>query len=110
MIYKTLISIIISFVLTIIFGLVGIPLLKKIKVGQPVLHYVESHKNKNGTPTMGGVFFILSLTITYFLIGYYESLSIVTLTVAIAFFVVGFLDDFLKIKGHDNQGLKRIKR
>ncbi len=110
MIYKPLIAILLSFILTIIFGLVGIPLLKKIKAGQPVLHYVKSHKNKNGTPTMGGIFFTLALIITFVFLGRSESLSIVVLAVSVAFFIVGFLDDFLKIKGHDNQGLKAYQK
>ena len=110
MIYKAVISVIISFVTTLIFGVVGIPLLKKIKIGQPILHYVETHKNKNGTPTMGGIFFILSLAVNYFILGEKGMLSNTVLVVCLAFFVVGLLDDFLKVKSHDNQGLKAYQK
>ena len=65
MIYKLVISILISFIICLLLCLIGIPILKKIKVGQPVLKYVEKHKNKNGTPTMGGIFFVFSLLLVF---------------------------------------------
>ncbi len=49
-----------AFATTVFTGLLVIPLLKKLKAGQPVLKYVSEHKAKNGTPTMGGLFFIPS--------------------------------------------------
>ena len=110
MIYKLVISILISFIICFLMCLLGIPLLKKIKVGQPVLKYVEKHKNKNGTPTMGGIFFIFSLLLVFFITKNSGKIAIATLTVSLAFFVVGFLDDFLKVKSHDNQGLKAYQK
>jgi phospho-N-acetylmuramoyl-pentapeptide-transferase len=90
--------------------LTGIPLLRKIKVGQPVLKYVEKHKNKNGTPTMGGIFFIFSLVLVFIITKNNGKIALASLTVSLAFFVVGFLDDFLKVKSHDNQGLKAYQK
>lgn len=56
---KTVIlSAVLSFVLALVAGFVTLPILKKIKAGQTILEYVETHKDKNGTPTMGGLFFI----------------------------------------------------
>jgi phospho-N-acetylmuramoyl-pentapeptide-transferase len=48
--------------------LVTIPLLKRLRVGQTILKYVEEHKQKNGTPTMGGLFFIGSAIIVFFIV------------------------------------------
>ncbi len=110
MIYKLVISILISFIICLVLCLIGIPLLRKIKVGQPVLKYVEKHKDKNGTPTMGGIFFIFSVLIVFFIIKNNGKIALATLTVSSAFFVVGFLDDFLKVKSHDNQGLKAYQK
>lgn len=110
MIYKLVISILISFIICLLLCLIGIPLLKKIKVGQPVLKYVEKHKNKNGTPTMGGIFFVFSLLLVFFITKNSGKIALATLTVSLAFFVVGFLDDFLKVKSHDNQGLKAYQK
>ncbi len=110
MIYNIAIGLIISFSLTLIFLLIGIPILKKIKAGQPVLGYVKEHKNKNGTPTMGGIFFILAITLTYAFFGVKGRLSLVIIVVTLAFFVVGLLDDFLKVKSHENEGLKAYQK
>ena len=56
---------IVSTLLTVIFGFIFIPILKKLKFGQNILGYVDKHKSKNGTPTMGGVFFMLAVIITF---------------------------------------------
>ena len=45
---------IVALAISVILGVFGIPLLSKIKAGQPILSYVEEHKEKSGTPTMGG--------------------------------------------------------
>ena len=74
-------------------------LLRKLKAGQTVLHYVETHKQKNGTPTMGGLFFILPSSLIYlFLKGENSLMAIVAITIGLAFMAVGFIDDFIKIK------------
>ena len=64
-----LLGCIISLILTVIGGLISIPLLKRLKAGQTVLKYVEEHKQKNGTPTMGGLFFIIPSVLTFFMFG-----------------------------------------
>lgn len=110
MIYNLMIALITSFLITLVLCLVGIPVLKKIKAGQPVLGYVKEHASKNGTPTMGGIFFVISLVITYLLMGNYGRLSNVILVVTTSFSVVGFLDDFLKVKGRENLGLKAYQK
>ena len=95
-----------SAVLSVILGYLTIPLLKKLKIGQTILSYVDKHKSKNGTPTMGGLFFILSGIIVFFIFAKTDLyISIVSISVILAFLIVGFIDDFIKIKNKDNQGL-----
>lgn len=96
-----------SFVLTVISGKFLLPLLKKLKAGQPILNYVTTHKEKNGTPTMGGLFFILSASAVFLLFGGYKwRMSLVALSIGLAFLIVGFIDDFIKVKFKRNEGLK----
>ena len=57
---KSLFALMIGFILATIFGLVAIPILKKIKAGQRINIYVEAHQRKSGTPTMGGMIFIIT--------------------------------------------------
>lgn len=95
-----------SLVLTLISGFFAIPLLKKLKFGQNILGYVKEHDYKSGTPTMGGLFFVLSAVIVFsFVSSGKKSLSIVSVAVGLGYMAVGFLDDFVKIKMKRNEGL-----
>jgi phospho-N-acetylmuramoyl-pentapeptide-transferase len=108
---KLLIAGLCSLVLTVIAGKLIIPLLRKIKAGQTVLEYVETHKDKNGTPTMGGLFFISVAVVTFFVFGGIKyRFATVSVTIGLAFMIVGFLDDFIKIKFKHNQGLKAYQK
>lgn len=92
-------------------GLIVIPLLKKIKAGQTILKYVEKHKDKNGTPTMGGLFFILSSVVVFFIFGgVFGRIATVAVSIGVAFMAVGFIDDFIKIRFHRNEGLKAYQK
>lgn len=83
-----------------------IPLLKKRKVGQEILSYVTEHKKKSGTPTMGGLAFLPAACLSaLLLVRGKDRLFFVTLTIGAAFCLVGFLDDFLKVRRHENGGL-----
>lgn len=106
-----LISCLVSILLSTFLGKLYIKLSKKIKLGQTVLKYVESHKDKNGTPTMGGLFFIASAFISYSLFfGFTDKITNVAVCIGIAFLLVGFLDDFIKIRSNDNMGLKPYQK
>ena len=100
-----------AFTLTFLAGLICIPVLRKMKAGQPILKYVKTHEMKNGTPTMGGLFFILPLSAVFFAFNGLSS-RIATVSVAIGLFYmfIGFLDDFLKIKLKHNEGLKPYQK
>ena len=100
-----------SLFVSTIAGFIIIPILKKLKAGQPILKYVEKHKNKNGTPTMGGLFFISSAVLVFFLFGGVKGrMATVSITIGLAFMLVGFLDDFIKIKFNKNEGLKAYQK
>lgn len=51
---KSLFALMLGFISSTIFGLIAIPFLKKLKAGQNINIYVEAHRSKAGTPTMGG--------------------------------------------------------
>lgn len=106
-----LFTVIVALAFSFLSGLFIIPLLKKLKAGQTVLKYVESHKEKNGTPTMGGLFFIMSAVITFFIFYKGESrIAVFSLSLGLAFMLVGFIDDFIKIKTLKNEGLKPYQK
>ncbi len=85
---------------------ISVPLLKRLHAGQYILGYVEEHKAKSGTPTMGGIAFIVAAVLTAAMFGLFSDRhTVVALTFGLAYTAVGFLDDFLKIRGRHNLGL-----
>ena len=100
-----------AFLLTLVSGRVAIPVLRKLKAGQPIYHYVKTHSGKRGTPTMGGLFFVLPATLVFFAFGGAKS-KVATVGAAIGLFymLIGFLDDFIKIKFRHNEGLKPYQK
>ena len=88
-----------SFGLCTILLAILLPLLRKIKAGQEILQYVTEHTAKQGTPTMGGISFILATSIVALCFcGVGNKSILVTLAVFVAYGIVGFIDDFLIIK------------
>jgi phospho-N-acetylmuramoyl-pentapeptide-transferase len=101
--YAALTTLLICF----IFGPRIIESLRKLKVGQSVRgDGPETHLIKNGTPTMGGVFIIISMTVAVLL---WEDMNNgkvwLTLGALVCFGAVGFLDDYLKVRRHNSGGL-----
>lgn len=96
---------------TLLLEPIVIRLAARLKAGQPVLHYVDKHEGKSGTPTMGGIGFLLAATIAM-LIWYpkMRSAGMAAIAFTLAYATVGFLDDFLKIRRHDNQGLHAYQK
>lgn len=106
-----LLAFLISSVFAIGIGFIVIPILKKLKFGQNILNYVSEHNYKSGTPTMGGIIFLLAAIIAFCLLsGKERYLSLVCIVVGLCYMVVGFLDDFLKIKLKRNEGLSAIQK
>ncbi len=111
MIKNIFIYFLLSLFLTFILGCVFIPVLKKAKAKQTILKYVKVHENKNGTPTMGGLFFIPTCVLIYFLFcGVKGKIANAVISIGLAYLLVGFLDDFIKIKFMKNEGLKPYQK
>ncbi|MBQ2717895.1 MAG: phospho-N-acetylmuramoyl-pentapeptide-transferase [Clostridia bacterium] len=111
MIKRIILICIISLAITFIFGLLTIPFLRRLKAKQSILKYLKEHFDKSGTPTMGGLFFVTSIVITFFLLSKGEKvISILSCLVFIGFGIVGFLDDFIKVKFAKNEGLTPMQK
>lgn len=104
-------SILVGFFVCVIIAPWCIKGLRRLKVGQPILGYVDTHLSKAGTPTMGGVIFLIGLIITYlFSLSAYSKLSTIIFATTLAYGLLGFLDDFIKIKFKQNEGLKPYQK
>lgn len=104
--YTFVIPVLISFVLSVIMGPIVIPILRKMKMKQTErVEGVESHLQKAGTPTMGGVMILASIVITslFYVKDYPKIIPI--LFVTLGFGLIGFLDDYLKVVMKRSDGL-----
>lgn len=111
MIREILFVSVISFALSLLLCAVEIPLLKRLGTGQNILEYVKEHKNKSGTPSMGGLAFILSAcAVALGFCGVSDKPFLVALAVGLGYLAVGFLDDFLKLKRGKNLGLRAYQK
>ncbi len=107
---KILLAFLISFILSVVLMPIIIKLLKKIHASQTILGYVENHKSKDGTTTMGGVVFIITTLCLAFFFLDYNITWLMVLLVSIFFGVIGFMDDFLKVKYKQNLGLRPYQK
>lgn len=109
---KILTALILGFILSVIIGPVFIPMLRKLKFGQNVREDgPQSHLKKAGTPTMGGIIFIVSASVITLGVGFVTDRQnigelIAVVLAFIAFGVIGFIDDILKIIHKNNLGLR----
>ena len=113
---KVIFAIMIGFVGALIAGIIIVPLMRNLHVGQTISEYVgKTHLKKNGVPTLGGLIFIiptLLATLVLVLTGkmkFTTNLGIILLAF-IGYAVVGFLDDFLSIKKKNNEGLTSLQK
>ncbi len=113
---KSVFAMMIGFILSTVLGLFIIPMLKRMKVRQRISIYVgEAHHKKEGTPTMGGLIFIISTLATVFALLLFDKINlsdnlIIVMTVFIGYAILGFLDDYLSIKRKDNEGLTTMQK
>jgi len=104
-------AIVIAAVITGLLGYFMVPFLHKIKFGQTIREVGPSwHKNKQGTPTMGGIMFILGAGVTVFILGWSFMLEgvfwhLYVYLFALIFGLIGFVDDYRKVRQHQNEGL-----
>ncbi|MBR5515103.1 MAG: phospho-N-acetylmuramoyl-pentapeptide-transferase [Clostridia bacterium] len=103
-----------TFLLTVITLKILIPKLKSLKMGQKILDIGPRwHKGKEGTPTMGGLSFLLSMTVAILTVGVYACFTdnflwaakfFITYTMALLYALIGIWDDSLKIRKKENEG------
>ncbi|MDW4526397.1 phospho-N-acetylmuramoyl-pentapeptide-transferase [Rossellomorea marisflavi] len=103
-------TIIAAFIITAVLAPIFIPFLRRLKFGQSIRDEgPQSHQKKTGTPTMGGIVFLLSIVATTFLMtGRFSDIGPETylmILVTVGFGLLGFLDDFIKVVMKRNLGL-----
>lgn len=108
---KLTLALVMAFITAVIVGRFYVPWLKKIKAGQEIKENGPTwHMSKSGTPTMGGVIFISACTLVCLTVGFDSMRSgdfthIFVLIFALVFGVIGFLDDWEKLRKKQNLGL-----
>lgn len=105
-----IICIISAFVLALAAGPIFIPVLTRMKFGQTVRNDgPQSHLKKTGTPTMGGIIIILSDAIVALAFSKDKDMLLVLIT-TVLFGIIGFIDDYLKIKNKRSLGLRAYQK
>ena len=117
---KTILGIMLGFIISVITGFTLIPILKKINFKQKINTFLnKNHMKKAGTPTLGGLIFIIPVILALVLLYLRGSIEIthnliILVFVFLAYGFIGFLDDYLKIKRKDlisgNEGLTSIQK
>ena len=112
---KAVLAFMIGFILSIIFGVILIPLLKKMNIKQTVSIFLSKHKDKEGTPTMGGLIFIIPTVLSVVILLLTNKLEMtynlgIVLFVFLAYGLLGFIDDYLIIRRHNNFGLTELQK
>lgn len=112
---KLILTIITAFVLCLILGKIIIPMLRALKAGQAIREDGPTwHNSKAGTPTMGGLCFIIT-SLLALVFGFSGMISgdfsaVYVLLLSLCFGLIGFLDDFFKVKYKRNLGLTSIQK
>ena len=108
---KILVAAVVAFVISAVIGKFLVPALRRWKAGQSNKEDGPTwHMSKQGTPTMGGLMFILATIIVVLVVNGPAILSgdwtsVIVLVFALVFGAIGFLDDYAKIKKKENTGL-----
>ena len=101
----------VGFAVSALVGWFLVPALRRWKAGQSIKTDGPTwHMSKQGTPTMGGIMFIAAIAVTVLLVGWPELTggdysAVMVLAFALVFGVIGFVDDYAKLKKHENTGL-----
>ncbi len=108
---KAIMVLLAGFIVSVILGFLLIPLLKRFKIGQNLSEYLQrSHECKKGTPTMGGLIFLISTVMVMGGLLFLDKISlndnlIIILFILFSYSLIGFIDDYLIIKFKNNKGL-----
>lgn len=104
-------NLILAFVLTLMLGIVVIPILKKYKIGQIVRNDgPESHLKKNGTPIMGGIIMIIVSSLLLGINAFKYPVLILAIIAILGFGIIGFIDDYKKLILKNTEGLSPKKK
>ncbi|MBQ3269073.1 MAG: phospho-N-acetylmuramoyl-pentapeptide-transferase [Clostridia bacterium] len=102
-------TVVAAFAMAMVLGPIVIPWLKKMRFGKEIYELgPQSHKKKQGTPQMGGIIFALPALIAALAFSYGDArwdFLLIALVSALGFGLIGFVDDFLKIRRHSAEGL-----
>ncbi|MDD3241841.1 MAG: phospho-N-acetylmuramoyl-pentapeptide-transferase [Bacilli bacterium] len=113
---KSIFAIMIGFLSSAVLGLILIPILKRLKTGQKISVFVgNKHQKKEGTPTLGGLIFIIPTVVSTLYLGltgrlHLNNSLLMVLFVFVSYGIIGFLDDFLSLKKKFNEGLTEIQK
>ncbi len=113
---KILLALVVSFVVTAVVGKLLIPALVRLKAGQSIKEIGPTwHMSKQGTPTMGGLMFIIGIGVAILIFGWKDMLEgnfshLYVYLFALVFGVIGYIDDYQKVKHHQNTGLTSIQK
>lgn len=113
---KILLALVVSFVVTAVVGKLLIPALVRLKAGQSIKEIGPTwHMSKQGTPTMGGLMFIIGIGVAILIFGWKGMLEgnfthLYVYLFALVFGVIGYIDDYQKVKHHQNTGLTSIQK
>ena len=105
-----------AFILSLLLGSILIPILHKFKINQSLSIYLrDKHESKKNTPTMGGLIFIISTLIVILIFLLFNKISIsynfiIVIFTFLGYFLIGFIDDYLIIKRHNNHGFSETQK
>lgn len=106
----------IGFLFALFLGLILIPFLRKLKIDQYLSIYLsERHESKKHTPTMGGIIFVLATLIPMTILYLFDKIELsynllIVIFTFVGYSLIGFIDDFLIIKRHNNNGLSETQK
>lgn len=104
-------SMLITFAAALVFGKLQIKLSKRKHIEQAILSYVDNHNSKKGTPTMGGLMFLIPTAIVALAFNKLQNnMGLVAVSGMLCFGLVGFADDMIKVRHKENQGLKAYQK
>ena len=113
---RGVLALMIGFIISIVVGVIILPILRKIKVKQTLSTYLfKNHKEKEGTPTMGGLIFIIPTIASIIILLLWNKIEFsanlfIVMFVFLSYALLGFIDDYLIIRRKNNVGLTEFQK